>query len=241
MAGFVLVWSPVPVRPVHVASPAVLWPTETMLEPAPMAQLPPVFPAMIVLFRRGTAVVEPAKKPTLLERPPPLAAGAVLVLSVTLKSFNAPPFSIPPPKWAVEFCAKVTFSSVAVPSPAFVSPPPPQPAGATPPLNDTFDRITVAWLCTRPPWEWLLKPGAPVPSRRLRLPMKANAPVSRSKTRSMSFASMIVAPAPSPVIVIGVLRSRSPTAGSLIVPPMVAASVVPAAAARVRLYVPAGT
>ena len=69
-----------------------------MLEPAPMAQLPPVFPAMSVLFRRGTAAVDVAKKPTLLERPPPLPAGAVLVLSVTLKSFNAPPFSIPPPK-----------------------------------------------------------------------------------------------------------------------------------------------
>ena len=63
---------------------------------------------MIVLFNRGTAVAEPAKKPTLFVRPAPLPAGAVFLLSVTLKSFSAPPFSSPPPKSAVEFPANVT-------------------------------------------------------------------------------------------------------------------------------------
>jgi hypothetical protein len=213
---------------VTLVSEIVAVPRPEFLTPPPLVFA--LLPLMVTLVRLALEVwVELLSSP-----PPPVPAPLPLIVLSVMVSSPGFAFEMPPPVLPAELSVTVLFVSVRLP---LLEMPPPLSAV---PLSrtTTFVRLTVSLLPTlmAPP---TAVPGLPlrtVRSLRLSIVMLLAA-VARSNTRSIPPPSIIVAPAPAPLIVSAALVEQPTLVQVTSRSPVLAASSP--APARLSVYVPA--
>jgi len=173
--------------------------SEIVAVPSPEFRMPPplvlaLFPLMVTFVREVLVACVEA-----LSRPPPAAPAPLplIVLSV-IESIPGFPLTMPPPLLVARLL--LTVVSVSVRLPLLEMPPPLRLAALL--VTTTLVSVTVSLFPTRMPPP-LAAPGLPLRIvRALRLSMvMLLCAVARSNTRSMPPASIMVTPAPAPLIV----------------------------------------